>query len=86
VDDEFFTIAEVAAKFKVSGSTVRKWIQTGALNARLLPSNRNKRYRVPWTSLEEFGTQPVVVVEPKPEEPAKPVRRRRKYRPSILRD
>lgn len=86
MDDEFFTIAEVAAKFKVSSSTVRKWIQTGALNARLLPSNKHKMYRIHWTSLEEFGTQPVVV-EPKPRpEIEKPKRRSRKYRPTILRD
>ena len=84
MDDEFFTIAEVAAKYKVHHHTVRTWIKTGALTARALPAGKKKIYRVPWSSLEEFGT-PTQAVAPEPKaEPLKPIRRRRKYRPKIL--
>ena len=86
MEDEFFTIAEVAAKYKVHHHTVRTWIKTGALTARALPAGKKQRYRIPWSSLEEFGTPTMAVApEPKPE-PAKPMRRRRKYRPTILRE
>jgi DNA-binding transcriptional MerR regulator len=51
MEDEFFTIAEVAEKYKVHHQTVRTWIKTGALTARALPAGKKKIYRVPWSSL-----------------------------------
>lgn len=44
--DEVLTVAEVAARMKVSRSTVRDWWHAGILPEPLLPSPRTPRWRV----------------------------------------
>lgn len=45
--DELLTVAEVAQQFRVDGTTVRRWIVGGALQAVELPRvGKRKSYRV----------------------------------------
>ncbi|MFZ1996495.1 MAG: helix-turn-helix domain-containing protein [Solirubrobacteraceae bacterium] len=49
--DEFLTVAEIAAQFKVNQQTVRNWIDRGELGAVRLGS---RRVRVPASELARF--------------------------------
>jgi excisionase family DNA binding protein len=57
VADETYTVAEVAARLKVSADTVRRWITSRALNAIEVSAkkgSRRPRYAIPADSLAAF--------------------------------
>jgi len=53
--DELWTIAEVAKTLRVDGTTVRRWVKQGLLEAVVLP-HRNKRqaYRIKKATVEKL--------------------------------
>ena len=54
-DDHLLTIAEVAKLLRVDGTTVRRWITTGTLEAVALPhSNKRHSYRIKKSTLSEL--------------------------------
>ncbi len=56
----FLTTAEVAEIFRVDHTTVRRWVQKGALTATLLPTKGHRHiYRIRRTEIEKIlGTFP----------------------------
>ncbi|HEY3994030.1 MAG TPA: helix-turn-helix domain-containing protein [Ktedonobacteraceae bacterium] len=54
-EDHLLTIAEVAKLLRVDGTTVRRWINTGTLEAVTLPhTNKRHSYRVKQSTLAEL--------------------------------
>lgn len=49
---EFLTVAEVAAQLKLTEDTIRRWCQSGKLNAKLL--SRRAGYRIPVGEVERL--------------------------------
>ena len=51
-EEHLLTIAEVARRLRVDGTTVRRWINTGTLEAVSLPHvNKRQSYRVKESTL-----------------------------------
>ena len=59
-DHELLTVREVSETLRVDGTTVRRWIKNGALEAVALP-HRSKRmaYRVKRETVHKLLNQPV---------------------------
>ena len=57
-DDDLLTVQEVARRYRVDDSTVRRWIKSGALEAATLPG-RGKRqvHRVKKSALRKFDPE-----------------------------
>jgi len=57
-DDDLLTVQEVARKYRVDDTTVRRWIKSGALEAVTLPG-RGKRqvHRVKKSALRKFDPE-----------------------------
>jgi len=57
-DDDLLTVQEVARRYRVDDSTVRRWINSGALEAITLPG-RGKRqvHRVKKSALRKFDAE-----------------------------
>jgi len=57
-DDDLLTVQEIARRYRVDDSTVRRWINSGALEAITLPG-RGKRqvFRVKKSSLRKFDPE-----------------------------
>ncbi len=57
-DDDLLTVQEIARRYRVDDSTVRRWINSGVLEAVTLPG-RGKRqvFRVKKSSLRKFDKQ-----------------------------
>jgi excisionase family DNA binding protein len=57
-DDDLLTVQEVARRYRVDDTTVRRWIKSGALEAITLPG-RGKRqvHRVKKSALRKFDTE-----------------------------
>ncbi len=57
-DDDLLTVQEIARRYRVDDSTVRRWIKSGVLEAVTLPG-RGKRqvFRVKKSSLRKFDKQ-----------------------------
>jgi len=54
-EDHLLTIAEVAKRLRVDGTTVRRWITIGTLDAVSLPHvNKRHSYRVKESTLAEL--------------------------------
>ncbi|MDQ6660919.1 MAG: helix-turn-helix domain-containing protein [Chloroflexota bacterium] len=60
-DDEMMTVREVAKRLRVDGTTVRRWIKQGVLEAITLP-HRGKResYRIKKSTLDKLLKSPEV--------------------------
>jgi|GEM_PF-1013688 len=64
VTDELLTVHEVARRLRVEGTTVRRWISTGILEAIALPhSGKRRAYRVKQSTLTELLQASVLPVE-----------------------
>lgn len=50
--DEWLTVAEVAARLQLTEDTIRRWCQSGRLQATLL--NRRAGYRIPASELRRL--------------------------------
>jgi excisionase family DNA binding protein len=59
MEDEYFTVAEIATRFKVNPQTVRNWIDAGQLPAIRVGA---RRVRVRRTEVEDFISR-----EPQPQ-------------------
>jgi excisionase family DNA binding protein len=46
MEQEYFTPREIAKRFRVDDSTVRRWIRTGALEAETIRQGRRNRHRI----------------------------------------
>ena len=57
-DDDLLTVQEVARKYRVDDTTIRRWIKSGALEAVTLPG-RGKRqvHRVKKSALRKFDPE-----------------------------
>lgn len=59
---ELMTLGEVARRFRVDTSTVRRWVRMGALEAITLPQRRNAKkqtYRIKRETVEKMlGSKP----------------------------
>ena len=57
--NELLTVTEVAQILRVDGTTVRRWVKTGALEAVVLPHLRARQaYRIKRTTIEKLlGSQ-----------------------------
>ncbi len=51
---KYWTVKEVAEKFRVHPRTVRRWIREGSLTALCLAPRLNRGYRVTDASVTEF--------------------------------
>jgi excisionase family DNA binding protein len=58
-EDELLTVREVARRLRVDGTTVRRWIKSGALEAITLP-HRGKRqaYRIKQSTMDTLLNNP----------------------------
>lgn len=57
--DELLTIHEVAERLRVDDTTVRRWINTGALEAIVLPhKSKRQGYRVRQSTLDTLLATP----------------------------
>lgn len=57
---DLLTVSEVAGMLRVDDTTVRRWIQQGALEAVILPHvNERQAYRIRRETLEKLLTEPV---------------------------
>jgi len=64
VTDELLTVHEVARRLRVEGTTVRRWISTGILEAIALPhSGKRRAYRVKQSTLTELLQASVLPAE-----------------------
>lgn len=53
VDEDMLTVEEVSARLKLHAETVRRWIRTGRLKARLIGTER-AGYRIPASEVERI--------------------------------
>ena len=54
-EDRLLTISEVAKLLRVDGTTVRRWISTGTLEAVTLPhAEKRKSYRIKQSTLRKM--------------------------------
>lgn len=61
---DLLTISEVARLLRVDDTTVRRWIQSGALDAVLLPGRgQRKTHRIKSTTLENLLQEELILQE-----------------------
>lgn len=46
MEQEYFTPREIAQRFRVDDTTVRRWIRTGALEAETIQQGKRIRHRI----------------------------------------
>lgn len=56
MEQEYFTPREIAKRFRVDNTTVRRWIRTGALEAETIRQGKRNRYRIRKATIEIFET------------------------------
>jgi excisionase family DNA binding protein len=52
VNEEWYSVDEIAERLKVSTFTVRRWLREGVLRGRKLPGTRS--WRIPESDLQAF--------------------------------
>jgi excisionase family DNA binding protein len=52
MEQEYFTPREVAKRFRVDDTTVRRWISTGAIEAETIRQGNRNRYRIRKATIE----------------------------------
>ena len=52
--DDLLTIAEVAKHLRVDATTVRRWINSGALEAVVLPGRQRHFYRIKRSTMDRL--------------------------------
>ena len=64
-DDELLTVREVAARFKMTEQTVRRWIRSGRLRA-AMPGGEKLGYRITAAEIEKLlAGGPTLTPEPR---------------------
>lgn len=56
MEQEYFTPREVAKRFRVDDTTVRRWIRTGALETETIREGRRNRHRIRKATIETLET------------------------------
>jgi len=56
MEQEYFTPREIAKRFRVDDTTVRRWIRTGALEAETIREGRRNRHRIKKVTIEPLET------------------------------
>ena len=52
MEQEYFTPRDIAKRFRVDDSTVRRWIRTGALDAETIRLGKRNRHRIRKATIE----------------------------------
>jgi excisionase family DNA binding protein len=52
MEQEYFTLREIAKQFRVDDTTVRRWIRTGALEAETIRQGKRNRHRISKATIE----------------------------------
>ena len=52
MEQEYFTPREIAKRFRVDDTTVRRWIRTGALEAETIRQGNRNRHRIKKATIE----------------------------------
>jgi excisionase family DNA binding protein len=63
MEQEYFTPHEIAKRFRVDDSTVRRWIRTGAIEAETIRLGKRTRHRISKATIEtiEASSPPPLV-------------------------
>jgi excisionase family DNA binding protein len=56
MEQEYFTPREIAKRFRVDDTTVRRWIRTGVLEAETIRQGRRNRHRIKKATIETLET------------------------------
>jgi excisionase family DNA binding protein len=56
MEQEYFTPREIAKRFRVDDTTVRRWIRTGALDAETIREGKRNRHRIKKETIEKIET------------------------------
>jgi excisionase family DNA binding protein len=56
MEEDYFTPREIAKRFRVDDTTVRRWIRTGALEAETIREGRRNRHRIKRATIETLET------------------------------
>jgi excisionase family DNA binding protein len=64
--EEFLTPQEVATRWRVNASTIRRWIASGALAAETIKEGKRNRHRVRKSLIEalEVSSSPAAIKHP----------------------
>lgn len=54
--EEFLTPQEIAARWRISAYTIRRWIATGALEAETIKEGKRNRHRIRKSLIEAMET------------------------------
>jgi excisionase family DNA binding protein len=56
MEQEYFTPREIARRFRVVDTTVRRWIRTGTLEAETIREGKRNRHRIKRATIETLET------------------------------
>ncbi len=56
MEKDYFTPHEIAKRFRVDDTTVRRWIRTGALEAETIRQGKRNRHRIKKATIETLET------------------------------
>jgi excisionase family DNA binding protein len=56
MEQEYYTPHEIAKRFRVDDTTVRRWIRTGALEAETIRQGNRNRHRIRKATIETLET------------------------------
>ncbi len=56
MEQDYFTPHEIAKRFRVDDTTVRRWIRTGALEAETIRQGKRNRHRIRKATIETLET------------------------------
>ncbi|MGZ6356498.1 MAG: helix-turn-helix domain-containing protein [Ktedonobacteraceae bacterium] len=56
MEKDYYTPREIAKRFRVDDTTVRRWIRTGALEAETIRQGNRHRHRIRKTTIERLET------------------------------